>query len=321
RPMSSQALEAELLGQAPPAVREKFRALNPHLAQGARPGQMALLSDPDNLMCTAEDALLADAAARVDAALTALDDDEARFMVEHYDTLAPFLDYSSAGVGASTAMVGQHLSNVERTLIEIERLHQRSFAQHGHLNSPDFFARRRRLFRRLDDSLGSLVKRGIGFPDHPSLRHALNISTRSLTHHWRQAGVGVIPGYASHIEGVARASRYIKAGGWIGIGLGGVGSYAKVQEACATGHEEECSRVKYQESGKFLGSVGGGFALGTAATSAAATVCGAIGLSTFGAGGIACGLVVVGAGGIIGGSFGEMGGGIFGDLIYKSIAQ
>ena len=121
------------------------------------------------------------------------------------------------------------------SLIEIERLHQRSFAQHGHLNSPDFFAQRRRLFGRLDDSLGTLVKRGIGFPDHPSLRHALGISTRSLTHHWRQAGVGDIPGYASHIEGVARASRYIKAGGWIGIGLGGVGSCAKVQEAYAVG--------------------------------------------------------------------------------------
>ncbi|SHF25034.1 hypothetical protein SAMN02745148_02177, partial [Modicisalibacter ilicicola DSM 19980] len=311
---------AELLGQAPPAVREKFRALNPHLAQGARPGQMALLSDPDNLMCTAEDALLADAAARVDAALTALDDDEARFMVEHYDALAPFLDYSSAGVGASTAMVGQHLSNVERTLIEIERLHQRSFARHGHLNSPDFFARRRRLFTQLDNAMGALVKRGTGFPDHPSLRHSLGISTRSLTHHWRHAGVGDIPGYATHIEGIARASKYIKAGGWIGVGLGGVGAYAKVQEVCASGREEECSRVKYQESGKFVGGVGGGLAASAGAGFVAGTACAAIGIATGGLGGIACGLIVVGSAGIIGGAIGSSRGERFGEMVYESTA-
>ena len=318
RPMSGQELEAELLGRARPEARDKFRALNPHLAERAKPGQMALLSDPDNRQCTAEDARLRDAAARVDAALASLSDEDAAFMVENYDAISAFLDYSSAGVGAATAMVGKHLTTVERTLRSIEQLHQHSFAEHGNLNNPDFFAQRRRLFTQLNSAMGPLVRRGIGFPDHPSLRHALGISTRSLTHHWREGGVSDIPGYATHIDGVAKAAKYIKAGGWIGVGLGGVASYAKVQETCTTGREAECSRVKYTEAGKFIGGVGGGAAGGIMASSGAAAFCGAIGLTTAGVGTLVCGLVVVGLGGIVGAWGGERAGDGIGEIIYET---
>ncbi|SDK77041.1 Zn-binding Pro-Ala-Ala-Arg (PAAR) domain-containing protein, incolved in TypeVI secretion [Modicisalibacter muralis] len=319
RPMSGRELEAELLGRAKPEAIDKFRALNPHLAERAKPGQMAVLSDPDNLQCTAEDARLRDAANRVDAALASLSDEDARFMVENYDAIGAFLDYSSAGVGAATAMVGKHLTTVERTLRSIEQLHQRSFAEHGNLNNPDFFAKRRRLFTQLNGSLGPLVRRGIGFPDHPSLRHALGISTRSLTHHWREGGVSDIPGYATHIDGVARAAKYIKAGGWIGVGLGGVASYARVQEACTTGREDQCGRVKYTEAGKFIGGVGGGALATAGATYFAGTVCTAIGFATAGVGGIICGLVVVGGAGVVGGIVGSSRGEDAGELIYKGL--
>lgn len=40
------------------------------------------------------------------------------------------------------------------------------------------------------------------------------VSSRSLVRHWKQAGTaGEIPGYATHIERVSRASKVIKAGG------------------------------------------------------------------------------------------------------------
>ena len=167
RPMLGQELEVELLGRAKPEAIDKFRALNPHLAEWAKPGQIAALSDPDNLQCTAEDARLRDAAARVDAALASLSDEDAQFMVENHAAITAFLDYSSAGVGAATAMVGKHLTTVERTLRSIEQLHQRSFAEHGNLNNPEFLAQRRRLFTQLNSAMGHWCAGVSAFPTTP----------------------------------------------------------------------------------------------------------------------------------------------------------
>ena len=167
RPMLGPELEAELLGRAKPEAIDKFRTLNPHLAEWAKPGQIAVLSDPDNLQCTVEDARLRDAAARVDAALASLSDEDAQFMVENYHAITAFLDYSSAGVGAATAMVGKHLTTVERTLRSIEQLHQRSFAEHGNLNNPEFLAQRRRLFTQLNSAMGHWCAGVSAFPTTP----------------------------------------------------------------------------------------------------------------------------------------------------------
>ncbi len=55
--------------------------------------------------------------------------------------------------------------------------------------------------------------------NYPKLKNALGISSRSLVHHWSKAGTpGSIPGYFTHIDSVAKASKYINAGVWIGIG-------------------------------------------------------------------------------------------------------
>ena len=70
--------------------------------------------------------------------------------------------------------------------------------------------------------------------DHPKLKTALGISSRSLVHHWDKAGgPGQIPGYATHVEATSRAAKYMKAGGYIGIGIGGVYSLQAIQEVCS----------------------------------------------------------------------------------------
>ena len=56
-----------------------------------------------------------------------------------------------------------------------------------------------------------------------ALKTALGISSRSLAHHWRKAGApGQRPGYATHVEATRRAAKYMKMGGYIGMGIGGV---------------------------------------------------------------------------------------------------
>ncbi|WP_181003073.1 hypothetical protein [Pseudomonas protegens] len=208
---------------------------------------------------------------------------------------------------------------MKASLRDIENLHKRTFEQHGHLRSAEFFTERKRLLVQLDTRLTAFTRKGIGFPEHPKLKTALGISSRSLVHHWKLAGApGQIPGYATHVQGVARASAYVKYAGWLGIGLGGGASYMKVQDVCTAGDREACERVTLTESGSFLGTVGGGAAAATFLSGAAAgTLCVALGVPTGGMATFICGLVVVGGGsfaaGAVGGTLGEFSG----ELIYK----
>lgn len=296
-PMSRSALEAVLFGSPEPAVLEKFRRLNPHLSSYAKPGQLVVLSDPNNYQCTREEALLMEAAAMVDDALEPLSDEEAAFMVQHKEEIESFLAYSSTSMGVSAAMAGSHLKNVENTLAAIQELHQRFFTRDGHLRSPEFFAERKRLMAQLNTNLTGLTKRTIGFPNHPKLKRAMRISSRSLVHHWSKAGAaGQIPGYASHIQGVSKASKYISAGGWIGTALGGGASFLKVQEVCLADDSVTCKKIKFTETGNFTGSlVGGALAAKAVSGTIIGSLCVALGGPTRGVSFLICGVIGVGS--------------------------
>jgi hypothetical protein len=70
--------------------------------------------------------------------------------------------------------------------------------------------------------------------DYSKLKTALGISSRSLVHHWDKAGApGQIPGYATHVSATSRAAQYMQAGGYIGIGIGGVSSLLAIQGVCS----------------------------------------------------------------------------------------
>lgn len=315
-----EALEALLFPTRDPGVMGKFQALNPGRG-GIKAGSMIVLSDPNNFQCSREEAWLMEAAAKTDEALKTLSADEADFMVRHYAEIASFLSDGSAAVGIGEAMFARHLNNVKHVLIEIEALHKRTFQVDGHLRSPTFFAERKRLLTMLDTSLNGMTRKGIGFPDHPSLKNALGISTRSLVHQWTKAGApGQIPGYATHIEGVAKAAKYVKYGGWIGTAVGGGASYLKVQDVCSAGNVEACEKVKFTETGSFFGSVAGGVVAGSVLSSTTVGyVCAGLSVTTGGIGVLACGILVVGAGSYAGGALGEVGGETIGELIYENV--
>ncbi|MDD2060024.1 hypothetical protein N5D52_06365 [Pseudomonas sp. GD03860] len=311
-------LEAALFTSPSRAVIAKFRALNPNLDQ-IKAGQMIVLSDPDNRQCTREEAILMAAAQQVNAALEDLTPDDADFMARHHDEIQSFLTQGAGAIGIGEVVFANHLDNLKSTLAQIETLHQRTFQQHGHLRTPEFFAQRARLWSQLDDSLGPLLRKGVGIPDHPKLKSALGISSRSLVHRWSKAGgPGRIPGCATHIDGVARASKYIRAGGWVGVGLGASASALKVQETCRVGREEQCREVKYTESGKFAGGLVGGVVGGALVSGKAAIgMCAAIGAGSVGVGLLVCGLVVVAGASTVGGKLGTLGGENLGENIYE----
>lgn len=321
-----EALLSSLLAGMSPAAQRKFHSLNPG-SDLIKAGSLIVLSDPNNHQCTREEALLMSAATSANQILESLSADEADFMMRHRDEIATFLSHGSTALGVSEAMMSNHLKRLDSLLKNLESLHQRTFHKYGHLQVPEFFAERKILFGQLNSHLNGLTTKMVGISDHQNLKRALGISSRSLVHHWTKAGTaGRIPGYTEHLSGVAKASKILAVGGWIGTGVGGAASYLKVQEVCRTGTAEACAKIKLTETGSFTGAwVGGitGAAIGARFSGAvAATICVGLGPPTGGAVTLACGLVVVGsgamAGGLIGGYAGEATGEATGEVIYRS---
>ncbi|MCF5021940.1 PAAR domain-containing protein, partial [Pseudomonas lactis] len=295
--MTREALEATLFPTLDAAVMRKFQALNPNTSH-VKAGSMIVLSDPNNTSCTYQEAQLMQAAQHVSASLDELTPDEADFLYRQGAEIAGFIGHTSTWLGVSAVVMEKHLSNLRETLQAMERLHQDSYRQHGHLRSAQFFADRQRLMNQLDAHLlNSTRLRGqTTLGDHPKLKAALGISSRSLVHHWDKAGgPGQIPGYAAHVEAVSRATKYMKTGGYIGIGLGAVSSLLAIQQVCKGDSAAACKKVKFTEGGKFgLSTVGGAWG-GRLGLQASGPVCLALGISTA-IGGVICAAALVGTG-------------------------
>ncbi|MDY7532131.1 PAAR domain-containing protein [Pseudomonas sp. Bout1] len=300
--MSRQALEALLFPERDLTVLSKFWALNPDL-NDVKAGSMIVLSDPKNTSCTYQEAQLMAAAQQVKASLDGLTPEEADFRFRYGAEIASYIGSTSAAtwLGVSAVVMETHLSNLRDTLQGMERLHQESYRQHGHLKSPQFFADRKRLMAQLNTHLlNSTRLRGqTSLGDHPKLKTALGISSRSLVHHWDKAGgPGQIPGY-------------------IAIGISGVSSLLAIQEVCSGDSGAACEKIKFTEGGKFGLSTLGGAAGGGIGKLAGMPICLALGFST-GIGGIVCVATLVGTGAWVGTTLGEVGGEYMGERIYEA---
>ena len=320
RSMSGGQVLARLFADAPHKhLVSRIRALNPTFDQGFKAGEMFVLGNLLNpTACLREEADLMAAAAQVRTALAPLSKEEADFMVTHQAEIALMVDGASQSLGLGNDMLGQGLRQIEATLRDIEYLHQREFSTHGHLRSQQFFATRQQLYRQLDSQLrATFLGKQLGLGSYPALRSDLGISPQSLVHHWSKSGApGQIPGYASHLEEVARAAKYLKYGGYIGIALGGTASSLKVQEVCRAGETQACERVRFTETGSFVGGVAGGTLAASLTSPVVGSICAAIGISSGGLGGFVCGLVVAGAASFVGGAGGSAGGEWIGDFLY-----
>ncbi|MGH8382041.1 PAAR domain-containing protein [Pseudomonas sp.] len=323
RSMSVQQVLAEL-GLDTRYLSTRLQRLNPTFAQGFKAGEIFVIGDPDNgTACTREEAQLMAAAAQVREALMQLNEDEANFMVRYQGEIAGLLSGASQAIGIAKDMLSQGLKQVEGSLRALEQLYLRAFSTHGHLKSEEFFASRQQLYRQLDGQLkGAFLNKPLNLGSYDSLRRDLGISTKSLVHHWSRAGApGEIPGYATHMDKVAKTAKYLKYGGSVGIALGGGASLLKVQEVCRAGETEACRRVRFTEAGSFSGGIGGGMAGVALGGYAAYLTCGVAAAFTGGLGGAVCGIVLVGGGSVAGGVGGSYGGELIGEELYNWTGQ
>jgi len=311
-PMSRNELLSLLYGDAS-AKPDNFERLNPGLGNRVLPGEMIVIADPESLECTVEENDLMTVAAQVNQEVRQLSEQEAQFIVDHYDLLELMTANAATGMGAGAAMIGQQIKSINATLKDIETLYRKTFRKHGRLNVPEFYEQRRALFTKLDFALGNMARKGLSLDDNPKLKRALGLSTKGTVHHWKEAGVGPIPGYGAHYSRAAGAARFVEHGGRLVVALdAGLAGY-KIYEACSTGRANECEQVAHVESGRFAGSAIGG-AVGA---SIAPVLCTVVGIGTGGIGGVACGIIAAGIGGAAGGKImGDAGAGA-GQLVYE----
>jgi uncharacterized Zn-binding protein involved in type VI secretion len=316
-----EALEAELFSSPSMDVLRKFRALNPRRGQ-VKAGELIVLSDPNNQRCTYEESLLMSLSAEIHAEVANVSPEEADFTAEHHEQIRSFLDYASKGVGVGVAMLGHHINEIEKILKEIEQLHVRTFLLHGKLNSQDFLTERKRLLSKLDGHLGYLTRKGIGIPNHPKLKTALGLSSRSLVHHWSKAGApGQIPGYATHFSGTTTAGAWIRRFGMVGIALSAGASHLKIKEVCRAGETEACQHVKVKEASAFTGALVGGVAGAAVLGLVAGGTCIALAIPSLGSVPTLCAGIIIGVGGVGGGIAGELAGEKAGEKIYEYIPK
>ena len=297
-----------------------LQRLNPTFEQGFKAGEIFVIGDPDNgRACTQEEGQLMAAAERARRALAVLDFAESDFMREHQADIAGLLGDASLSMGVGKDMFDQGLRQVRETLSRIERLHQEEFLRHGHLKSPSFFAQRRLLLKQLDGQLkAAFLNKRLNLGTYERLKKSLNLSTRSLVHHWSKAGgPGQIPGYATYLDKVARLSKYLKYGGYVGFGFGGSSSYLKVKDVCRAGETEVCRKVRLTEAGSFSFGVAGGTVGSAAGLAAVGTLCSAVTVGSAGLGAPLCGIVLVGSGTLVGGMIGGKAGESTGEFIYE----
>ncbi|PAV25597.1 hypothetical protein CF392_10220 [Tamilnaduibacter salinus] len=313
QPMTQTELIKILYGDVS-AKPDHFDRLNPDLSNRVLPGEMIVLGDPEAKACTQKESDLMAVAKEVNQQVRSLDEKEAQFITDHYDLLETLTSTTQTGLGAGAVMISKQVQGIEANLRELEALHQESYRKHGHLNSQEFFDKRKAIFRKLDFSLGKVARKGLALDDNPKLKKSLGLSTKSIVHHWNQAGIGEIPGYASHYGSTVRAGKLIQNAGRGAILLDGGISALRIHEACTSGSNKQCEVVAYRETGRFSGSVGGGV-LGTKA----AATCTLIGLGTYGAGGLACSVIVGGLGAAAGGYIGGKMGSNMGEVVREEI--
>jgi len=274
----------------------KFDKLNSHIYNTlVMAGQLIVVGDEANPTITPDEQEMVRLAYGTHHSLRQTMGDLDGLVVKNYDMLQKILGYSSVGIGSATGAWENHLKGIEKTLQDIERLHQLALKRGTPIARQEFINQRRVLFAKLDGQLEGIARYGTGMHNQGSIKKMLGISTKSYLH------TQEVRGYTERLDNIAKASRLMKAGTLIGIALNAYSTYLEIEEACSMGREELCTQVKFIEGAKLVGGLGGGYVGGLAGTYVCFIVLGALS----GPGALACTIVAAGVGGFGGGLIGE----------------
>ncbi|MFS4477540.1 hypothetical protein, partial [Erwinia amylovora] len=236
-------------------------------------------------------------------ALIGVSAEDAGFLQKHYGMIAGLTSAGDKIFGTAGDVGEKYFSAIEQTLKKIEASYQNQYRTQGTLIGQQFYAERNQLLHQLKELVNkplvkSLARHSVKFRPYEDMRRALNLSSRSIVHEWSTAGVTGIPGYSTYVGNAAKAARFLKYGGYIGIGFAFAGTTNDVADTCTKGREGECGKIAIKEYTEFATGTVTGIAGGALGASAGMGICVAVGIVTAGAGGVACAAV----GSLVGGT-------------------
>lgn len=300
----------------PEGTRELYKKLNPDIKK--KPGSILIIVDPEK-----QDAdqikHIERARDRIDNALEPLTLDEARFLYQNRHVIDMFTSYGSDYGGILSDMSEKYFGEIESTLKQIQDTYKNTYATRGVLISEQFFAERRRLFKKLDGIFLKIFREHIGLAQYDDMKKALRLSSSSIVHKWNQTGVNDIEGYATYIEKSAKLAKLMKTFNKVSIGLSALNGATSIYDACTIGRD--CEKTAYTEIGKFSGGLAAPVVFNIAIKSTSTAVCSivlaALSAPAGGAGAIACQIVVPALTTFGVSKAGEEGGALLGESIYN----
>lgn len=300
----------------PEGTRELYKKFNPDIKK--KPGSILIIVDPEK-----QDAdqikHIERARDRIDNALEPLTLDEARFLYQNRHVIDMFTSYGSDYGGILSDMSEKYFGEIESTLKQIQDTYKNTYATRGILISEQFFAERRRLFKKLDGIFLKIFREHIGLAQYDDMKKALRLSSSSIVHKWNQTGVNDIEGYATYIEKSAKLAKLMKTFNKVSIGLSALNGATSIYDACTIGRD--CEKTAYTEIGKFSGGLAAPVVFKIAIKSTSTAVCSivlaALSAPAGGAGAIACQIVVPALTTFGVSKAGEEGGALLGESIYN----
>lgn len=297
-----------------------FKMVNSHIKNGiAQVGQVVLLSPANAQECTIEEAEFLNIAKAVDLTLLKLSNSEKQLLVNRYEFFSNVASYNGLLIGVSNTAWKAHTAQVTSILKDIERTYVTSYKSSGNLNNRNFFTQRKIQFARLDAALSRFGQPSLGGKlVTGDIRSNLGLSSKSIIHQWNKqpANATTVPNFHKNYAAVAEMSRNLKRVGYLGIMLTGVDAVSNIQKACTVGDDAQCSKSKYTQTGKAVGSIGGGALGGAVATWATCSI--VFGLPTSGTSFFWCAVVAGAGGGYAGGKYGGEYGESKGEVLYKA---
>ncbi|WP_312466515.1 hypothetical protein [Pseudescherichia sp.] len=276
------------------------------------PGQILIVADPSNVTPATTQILykLRQVKQNIQNAFIGVGAEEASFLQKHYGMIAGLTSAGDKIFGITGDVGEKYFSAIEQTLKKIEAAYQNQYRTQGTLIGQQFFIERNQLLNQLKDLvnkplLKSLARHSVKFRHYEDMRRALNLSSRSIVHEWSTTGTTGLPGYSSYIGNAAKAARFLKYGGYIGIVFSFAGVSSEVINNCTLKRENECKQIAFQKYTKFAFSTGSDITTGALGGGAMLGLCAMVGITTMGMGGVACAAIGSIAGSYAGSAAGE----------------
>lgn len=305
-----------LFGGKPSKAADYFLQLNADTPI-VQPGQMLIVADPRNPNQAVQLAMLMQAKTRTSKAVQAGGGDFPAFLHRNYAAITAFTSYGDTVIGLASDAGERYFGQIKNILIDIEKTYQNQFRMSGALIGTQFQVERARLFGTLKPLLNRLTRAQLNMKEYSQIKHALGLSSKSLVHEWSTAGVGAIKGYSNYIDSASRAAKFMKAGGWVGIGLSGLNTTNDVYNACTSGREQECTKIAVKGYSNFAASTSAGIIGGRFGTAIGMGACAIVlGSVTAGVGALACGVAGAAAGGALGSAAGSAASDYFTNYIF-----